>query len=138
VKPPDARSNSTRLGWAVAALAGLSALVIGAGIVLQWRLPVPPCTFKTITGWPCPTCGSTRALAALGSFDFTRAAQLNPLMTLLFLGLLGWSGIALWEVIARRRILSRIRFEFAAWKIILFVLAALMLNWIYVLFTLPR
>ncbi|MEM6454392.1 MAG: DUF2752 domain-containing protein [Acidobacteriota bacterium] len=46
---------------------------------------VPPCPFKTITGLPCPTCGTTRAALALGRFDVLHALTYHPLPTL------GWT-----------------------------------------------
>jgi len=45
------------------------------------------CNFKRVTGVPCPTCGTTRAVIALTSGDVTQAFVLNPLTTLaLFMG----------------------------------------------------
>ncbi len=42
----------------------------------------PPviCPMHAITGWPCPTCGATRALLALVGGDPGRALRLNPLV----------------------------------------------------------
>jgi hypothetical protein len=47
------------------------------------------CTFKSLTGIPCPTCGTTRAALALAHFDVLGAFSHYPLPTLgwvLFLG----------------------------------------------------
>jgi len=43
------------------------------------------CPFRLLTGHPCPLCGSTRALAALCSGDFSSAWHLNPIGVLLAL-----------------------------------------------------
>ena len=47
------------------------------------RLPYLPCVFKVITGYPCPTCGSTRIVSSLIELDILSAFRWNPL---LFLG----------------------------------------------------
>lgn len=39
------------------------------------------CPIKFVTGWPCLTCGSTRALRALAQFDLGTALSMNPLVT---------------------------------------------------------
>jgi len=42
---------------------------------------LPGCPFHTMTGLPCPTCGGTRALLALGRLEWHEALVLNPLVT---------------------------------------------------------
>lgn len=37
------------------------------------------CLFKAVAGFPCPSCGSTRAILALFHGDFIAAVQWNPL-----------------------------------------------------------
>lgn len=41
-----------------------------------------PCPFHLLTGFPCPTCGVTRALVALGHADWLAAFRVQPLVTL--------------------------------------------------------
>lgn len=38
------------------------------------------CTFKRLTGVPCPGCGITRALVCLLKFDFVGAWNYNPMI----------------------------------------------------------
>jgi hypothetical protein len=45
------------------------------------RVPATLCVFKGLTGVPCPSCGSTRALARLAALDLAAAFALNPLAT---------------------------------------------------------
>ncbi|MFM8304409.1 MAG: DUF2752 domain-containing protein [Actinomycetota bacterium] len=40
--------------------------------------PVPPCPLRTLTGIPCPLCGSTRGVIAAVHGDLGRALTLNP------------------------------------------------------------
>ena len=44
------------------------------------------CPFRLATGLPCPLCGTTRSLVALGRGDLETSVQLNPLGVLLALG----------------------------------------------------
>ena len=52
------------------------------GLVAARFLPVqkmlPSCVFKTFTGIPCPTCGTTLLLTHLAHGDLTGAVCLNP------------------------------------------------------------
>lgn len=43
------------------------------------------CTFRRLTGYPCPGCGSTRMVLALLHGHFAQAATLNPLAFVLLL-----------------------------------------------------
>lgn len=64
-------------------------VVAGAGALLALTTPywpllaslLPPCPFRTLTGIPCPTCGSTRALLALARGHLLEALASNPLLT---------------------------------------------------------
>ena len=38
------------------------------------------CIFKSLTGWPCPTCGMTRSLIRLRRLDLVGAFAANPLI----------------------------------------------------------
>ncbi len=55
---------------------------------------VPRCPFRTITGIPCPTCGTTRAAVALLDGQLAQALALNPLSTLAAVGFLAGGLIA--------------------------------------------
>ena len=49
------------------------------------------CIFKLLTGYPCPVCGTTRAIAALSEGRFHASWSFNPLGMALFLVLLTWA-----------------------------------------------
>ena len=91
------------------------------------------CTFKSLTGIACPTCGTTRAAMALARFDVVTAMTHYPLPTvgwIVFLGggltaaamtLIGWTPP---EIPSRLPGWAR-----AA------VVAALLVNWVYAIAT---
>lgn len=94
----------TAVGLAVAASAWL---VFASGA----PVPVPRCLFKAVTGWPCPTCGGTRALQALLALDMAAALRLNPLVT----GVIaGWTAYAIYALGALTRVWPRLRVELGA------------------------
>ena len=55
------------------------------------RLPLTLCLFKGLTGMPCPTCGSTRALGRLSGLDFAGALAQNPFTTLVAVLVGAWA-----------------------------------------------
>jgi hypothetical protein len=109
--------------------------VVGAAAVALLhldRLPFALCVFRGLTGLPCPTCGSTRAVGRLAALDLAGALALNPLTTLAAAGVVGWavadlvllpSGRALGVEVAPR-LASRLRVA----AVVLFLL-----NWAYLL-----
>ncbi|MBP6963751.1 MAG: DUF2752 domain-containing protein [Armatimonadetes bacterium] len=83
-------------------IVSLPLLIAAARFVPLDRLP-STCVFYRVTGYPCPTCGMTRSLAALAHLDFGRALSFNPIAVILaaFFALL-WSA-AVHEILTRRR-----------------------------------
>jgi Protein of unknown function (DUF2752) len=61
---------------------GIALAVLGVGRLHQVLRLTPDCVFKGLTGIPCPTCGSTRAVVQLSHGDFLSAFVMNPLATL--------------------------------------------------------
>lgn len=119
-------------------LLGLLGLMLTIDLAWQWYVPLPFCLLRHFTGIPCPFCGSTRCLLALAHLEFTRALRFNPLV---FLGCVAVAGtFGLWFV---GRLLRRpIRINW--WDALLqkpgFYIFALLigLNWLYLVFALPR
>ena len=60
------------------------AITVGAALsAILWlalHLPWPTCTFRTLTGLPCVTCGATRASLAFIHGNFGDAWRFNPLI----------------------------------------------------------
>ena len=69
--------------WSVALVLAWGGLVATA-VYLEQRsgYEVSLCLFRRITGYPCLTCGSTRAVLSLGAGDLAQALAHNPLVML--------------------------------------------------------
>jgi hypothetical protein len=61
------------------------------GLLHLDHLGFPVCLFKAMTGWPCPACGTTRALGRLFALDVPGAFAMNPLATIAALVLAPWA-----------------------------------------------
>jgi hypothetical protein len=109
---------------AAAAIAAIAVTSIVAKLCLTtglaWRCPA-----LSVLGIPCPSCGSTRAFAALAEFDLIRALKLNPLMVI---GIFALPFLCLESAVPRR-------WKAYGWPI--FGITVLV-NWIYLLLFLPR
>ena len=85
---------------------GIGLLAAAAVSLLRLdRIPLTLCVFKGLTGLPCPTCGSTRALGRLFALDFAGALGMNPFTTLVAVLVAGWA-VADLALLSRRRALD--------------------------------
>jgi hypothetical protein len=116
--------------WLAVSLAALAGGAAWTWIGLRW----PQCPFLAMTGWPCLTCGATRATIAFLHADFLQAFWWNPLA---FLAL---CGVAVFDVYAVVVLVSRgPRLRMVDWArteknvIRVAVVCALLLNWVYLL-----
>ncbi len=116
------------------AIFGAIGVVAGAAVAVLHldRLPMVLCTFKALTGLPCPTCGSTRALGRLAAFDLAGAIAMNPLATLVFGLVAVWAVVDL-ALLPWRRALSLEVQPRLAWVLRLLALALFLANWVYLL-----
>lgn len=63
--------------------------ILGTLIIFPQLLPFQPkCLFYSITGIPCPGCGSTRATQALLEGDISGALWFNPLAIMVDLAII--------------------------------------------------
>jgi hypothetical protein len=108
-------------------LAGVAILVLRLD-----RLPFSVCVFRGLTGLPCPTCGSTRALGQLFLLDFAGALALNPFTTVAAVVIAAWA-VADLALLRRRSALGlevepRLALRLRVGALILFLA-----NWVYLL-----
>jgi hypothetical protein len=119
-------------GFPSGALLGGVALLAGAAVKLLGldRLGFTLCVFKTVTGLPCFTCGSTRALGRLASLDLVGALRMNPLVTLAALALPLWT-LADLALMTRRSALGLEMSRRTSRVLAILGVGALLLNWAY-------
>jgi hypothetical protein len=72
--------------------AGVLASLLGLGAVVNPVRPLPfdACVLKALTGWPCPTCGLTRAICSALHGDFAGSLAFHPAGLLVLATLVGW------------------------------------------------
>lgn len=121
--------------WPRVGVAPAGALLLAlAGVALVQELgSADLCNVHRLTGLPCPTCGSTRLVQALGRGDWSDALALNPLVFAAFAA--GFGLLAL-RLVARRRLViltTARRARLAPWVLV----ALLAANWLYLVATLP-
>ncbi len=107
----------------IAALCGMLVLVF-AKLCLQFGLAWT-CPLIALLNVPCPSCGTTRALASLASFDLLAAVKFNPLIVL---GLFALPFVSL-----LKRVPAGVR-QYGWW----IFGAVVALNWAYLFLFLPR
>lgn len=90
------------------------------------KMPFSVCLFHQFTGWPCPFCGGTRSLVALGGLKFSEAILLNPLVAFTCLAVLIFLPVQIFSEKARQWMR-----DWPWGKVFLILLP---LNWIYLIF----
>lgn len=121
--------------------AGLLGLALaGAALVLPHLPPAlvarfwPGCNFRRLTGWPCGSCGFTRAFLRVVHLDLAGAVRVSPFGTALCLAavLYGTVAIATWlfPSLPRPTIDASARERRAA---SIALLAGFVANWAYLL-----
>jgi hypothetical protein len=119
----------------VTSLVILAALLWGTMVVAALAISrltgqdVYTCPFRRITGYPCATCGGTRAAERLFRGDLFGAVTLNPLATAIVIAtpllLLWWIAVPPPKTPRRRRV--------PAWAAALILIGVVAANWAYVL-----
>ena len=121
-----ARAGAIPLGavFGACALAATAAV----GLLHLDRLPFSLCVFKAVSGLPCLTCGTTRALGRLVRLDLVGALAMNPLATVGVLALVPWA-LADLALLPWGRAVSLDLSPAGARRARVAVVAALVLNW---------
>ena len=118
------------LVWLAVSAAALAGGAAWLWIGLRW----PQCPFLAMTGWPCLTCGATRATIAALQANFLQALSWNPLA---FFALCGvavfdlYAAIVLLGRLPRLRLVDPTRAERNVLRVA--VVCALLGNWLYLL-----
>lgn len=120
--------------WLVLASAlGVIWFALNSGSSLGLGITV--CPIKAVTGVPCPSCGSTRALGALFSGHFAQSFLINPLAYLMAAFFVFIPFLLLIDLFTRKAWLWKfyLRFEKKFQSPYIYVPAILLvaLNWIW-------
>jgi hypothetical protein len=116
------------LGAILAAMGALAAAAVG--ILHLDALPFTVCFFKFATGFPCATCGTTRALGRLFHGDLAGAFGMNPLAAAGAVALLPWAAADL-VLMTRRKALGLELGPAAARAARVALVATVLVNWAY-------
>jgi hypothetical protein len=82
-------------------------LVLACSVVFPVRgLGIDLCAFHRYTALPCPGCGMTRAVAAVGHGQLLHALSLHPLVAVLYPLLVFVAALLLWPLRWRERLLA--------------------------------
>ena len=137
VTPPAATRLAARPGGIPlgAVLLGMGAVAAAAVSLLHLdRLPFAVCMFKAVTGVPCMTCGTTRALGRLVAGDLPGALAQNPLAATFVLMLVPW-GLADLFLMTRGQAVGVELSPPAASSVRVALVAAVLVNWAYLIAT---
>jgi len=85
-----------------AIIASLPVLIMAVRFLPLDRLPAT-CVFYRLAGYPCPTCGMTRALIALTHLDLRHAMAFHPVAVVFAAVVAMVWGLAVYEVLTERR-----------------------------------
>ena len=91
------------------------------------------CTFRNLTGIPCPSCGTTRTALALLNFDFFGALTVNPLATIVAVAFIIGGGLALIWVLVRGPVPTLKLSWSRRWTGA--VVGVVLINWTYLILT---
>lgn len=93
----------------------------------------PGCTFKSLTGYPCATCGFTRAFVRGAHGQLADAFSVTPLGAVVFYAMVLYSVVVLatWLVPQLPRPVLKLRSEGARWAARLTLPALVLVNWLW-------
>jgi hypothetical protein len=127
LRPANRTERQLAVLWAAAALS--------AALLRPVWIAVAPylgsCTFRDLTGIPCPSCGTTRTALALLDLDLGSALAVNPLATIAGGVFIIGGGLALIWVLLRGPIPTWERCWSRWWTGA--VVGVVLINWIYLI-----
>ncbi|MEE9555290.1 MAG: DUF2752 domain-containing protein [candidate division Zixibacteria bacterium] len=118
--------SSVHMIWGAIALL----VIVTAGLYRDLIGLMPACVFHGITGIPCLTCGATRSVVSLSTFDLTSSFLLNPLLVIFIIGIIIFSSLHLAGFVFKRKLNLELTPQEKK-GIRIAVIALIALNWIY-------
>lgn len=118
--------------------------MLGSGAILAVarlfpldRFPLGFCVFRRLTGFPCPTCGFTRAFCDFANGNWGNGIHESPLALVLFIitvAIFVYNALVTLAALCGRRLQRAPIFQFSSGKIVVMVIVfsvLLVANWIY-------
>jgi hypothetical protein len=129
------RRPATRAERQLAALwsaAAVSAIILRP-LLISIAPMLRPCTFRSLTGVPCPTCGTTRTALALLNLDLSTAFHTNPLAAAVGVAFFAGGVTALFWLLFRGPMIS-LGLRWTRWWTLAVVIVVIV-NWTFLIAT---
>ncbi len=126
----SAVSGAAPLGAIFGGIGVMAAVAVG--LLHVDRIPLTFCVVKSLSGLPCPTCGSTRAFARLFELDLAGALAMNPFTMLVAVVIAVWA-VADVLLLPWRRALRVSLSPSLGQALRVAAFAAFFANWVYLL-----
>ena len=127
LRPATREERQLAMLWVAAAASALVLRPIWIALAPHLR----SCTFRKLTGVPCPTCGTTRSALAMLDLDLISAFQVNPLATLVGAAFIAGGAAAFIWLVCRWPMPSP-GFEWIRWWTAAIV-GIVAVNWVYLI-----
>ncbi len=102
------------------------------GLFRLHAIPAIPCPFKEMTGYPCPTCGSTRLVLSLFHVNLKQAFLWNPGLFLFGMAAVFWFAYGIVSQLSGKKVSILLSKQEGIWFRIL-LLFLFVLNWVYLI-----
>ncbi|MGL5786735.1 MAG: DUF2752 domain-containing protein [Bacteroidales bacterium] len=133
--------NNNKLIYRIAGITGIMGYLYLIYVFIWGMDHTFPCMFYETTGYPCPSCGLTRAMMQLLHGNITDALRFNPLSLLLALYLLLLPVLLLTDLGFKRNTFQQ--FTDVLFRMLntpsgaAILLTVILLNWLYLIFYAP-
>ena len=96
----------------------LTAFLLGGYIWLFYKLTeeggkssIQLCLFHKVTGFACPSCGTTRSILYLLGGDILASILTNPFGLIVFLGMMTFPVLILYDLVTKDHLLIKLYFK---------------------------
>jgi hypothetical protein len=129
LRPANPTERQLAVLWGAAAASAVILRPLWIAIAPHLR----GCTFRKLTGIPCPTCGTTRTALAMLDLDPCAAFAVNPLATLAGISFIVGGAVALvWALLRGPMPSSGCRWS-RRWTMT--TVGVILINWVYLILT---
>lgn len=126
-------SQKSKIYFLLAGLMIMGYLWIGIAFARGTGSAIMVCPVKTASGFPCPTCGSTRSVIKLLERDFVGAINANPFGLIVFIILLITPLWLTYDVLHKRdslwRFYNKVESFVRKKKVAIFLIVVVIANW---------